>query len=280
MTNFVICYCSLIAVTDYSKWSQWIEPLANHLKCLRGGMTYTSSLRRKAFRLPVEMFLSSQPGNSTQLQVYYGSSNSKSLPSSSIFSEPARIWGFLRVPLFMMFPQVNSAAERRYFLTAHTLWWVRWNAVCFRKPCLLHRTAQQMFEESHCTSRDIKDPFGSSHRADLSSKLLRFFFLLHTIHIVNLQDNYAKILSLGIEIIGEQKEGSCSKNRPTNTLHVPSNNPAGGHSDTVRYRTLCLKIIKIPQIMSWRKIKVCSFADSWIFSGRSSSSLVASSSAK
>lgn len=137
---------------------------------------------KKAFRLPVETFLTTQSGNSTQLQVYYGSSKSKSLPSSSIFLEPARIWRFLRVPLFMMFPQVNSAPERRYFLTGHTLWWVRWNVVCFRKPCLLHQTEQQMFDESHSTSRDINYPFGSSHRAALSPKCWDFFFLSHDSH--------------------------------------------------------------------------------------------------
>lgn len=177
----------IFTVSHFSQWSQWIESLANQewlevfarrndLQVLPVFCFQTARGWKKAFRWPVAMFPSTQSGNSSQLQVYYGSSNSKSLPSSSIFFQPARIWGFLRVPLFMMFPQVNSAAERRYFLTAHTLWRVRWNVVSFRKPCLLHQTAQQMFDESHCTSRDRNDPFGSSHRAVLSSKLLRFFF--------------------------------------------------------------------------------------------------------
>lgn len=131
---------------------------------------------RKPLGCLLRCFLTTRSGNSTQLQVYYGSSESKSLPGTSVFFERTSIGGFLRVPLFMMFPQVNSAPERRYFLTVHTLWWVRWNVVCFRKPCLLHQTELQMFKESHSSSRDINYPFGGSHSAALSPKCWDFFF--------------------------------------------------------------------------------------------------------
>lgn len=76
--------------------------------------------RSEAGRKPVEMFLTTQSGNSTQLLVYCGSSESKSLPSTSVFLEPARIWGFLRVPLFMIFPQVNSTPRGGISDRAHT----------------------------------------------------------------------------------------------------------------------------------------------------------------
>lgn len=45
------------------------------------------------------------------------------------------------------------------------------------------------------------------------------------------------------------------------------------NSDTMWYHMLSLKIIKIAKIMSKRKIEVGHFADNWIFSGSSSSSL-------
>ena len=65
---------------------------------------------------------------------------SNSLSGNSVFFEHARIFRIQKVLLFMMFPQVNSALEQRYFLTLHKLWWLGWNVGLPQMLCLLHQT--------------------------------------------------------------------------------------------------------------------------------------------
>lgn len=75
----------------------------------------------KFVRVPVVMILPPSLETLSNCRFIVGVESQIPLLTSSIFFEWAGILRIQEAPLFVMFPQVNSALEQRYFLTLHKL---------------------------------------------------------------------------------------------------------------------------------------------------------------